>query len=100
MREVHAGHDLPRRDIRRGWLEGENHEKFLRDLELIERLRFLADGRTMAQAALACVLAHPAVSTTIPGAKKPQQVKDNVQSSARSLSQGELKQVQEVMASQ
>ncbi len=43
------------------------------------RLAFLArDGRTLAQAALQFVLAHPAVSVTIPGAKSPQQVEENV----------------------
>jgi myo-inositol catabolism protein IolS len=89
---------FPEGDIRRGWLEGANRERFLRDLDLVERLRFLADGRTMAQAALAYVLAHPAVSTTIPGAKNRQQVEDNVQASARPLRQEELAQIEEVMA--
>lgn len=89
---------FPDGDIRRGWLEGENRERFLRDLDLVERLGFLADGRTMAQAALGYVLAHPAVSTTIPGAKNPQQVEDNVQASARPLSQDELAGIGEVMA--
>ncbi len=44
---------FPEGDIRRGWLEGEQRERFLHDLNLVERLRFLADGRTLAQAALA-----------------------------------------------
>jgi myo-inositol catabolism protein IolS len=69
---------FPKGDIRSDWLEGENRERFLRDLRLVDRLRFLAEGRTMAQAALAYVLTHPAVSTTIPGAKNAQQVEDNV----------------------
>lgn len=48
-------------------------------IEQAERLAFLArDGRTLAQAALQFVLAHPAVSVTIPGAKSPQQVEQNV----------------------
>ncbi len=45
----------------------------------VERLKFLArSGRTLAQAALQFVLAHPAVAVTIPGAKSPQQVEQNV----------------------
>ena len=43
------------------------------------RLSFLVrGGRTLAQAALQFVLAHPAVSVTIPGAKSPRQVEENV----------------------
>lgn len=45
----------------------------------VERVKFLAhSGRTLAQAALQFVLAHPAVAVTIPGAKSPQQVEENV----------------------
>lgn len=62
---------FPEGDIRGGWLEGESRENFLHDLALVERLRFLANGRTMAQAALAYVLAHPADSTTIPRCQEP-----------------------------
>jgi len=44
-----------------------------------ERLRFLArEGRTPAQAALRFVLAFPAVSVTIPGAKSPAQAEENL----------------------
>jgi myo-inositol catabolism protein IolS len=89
---------FPKGDIRRGWLEGENRARFLHDLDLVERLRFLADGRTLAQAALVYVLAHPAVSTSIPGAKNAQQVEDNVQASARPLSPEELDRIAEIVA--
>lgn len=84
-------------DIRADWVKGEQREKFLRDLDLVERLSFLAEGRTMAQAALAYVLAHPAVSTTIPGAKRPQQVADNVAASDRPLNEQELARIAEVV---
>lgn len=44
-----------------------------------ERLNFLAQpGRSLAQAALQFVLTHPAVAVTIPGAKSPRQVEENV----------------------
>ncbi|MDQ4077375.1 MAG: aldo/keto reductase, partial [Chloroflexota bacterium] len=89
---------FPDGDIRREWLEGENRERFLRDLALVEELRFLANGRTMAQAALAYVLAHPAVSTTIPGAKNPSQVADNVQAAEQPLREEELARIKEVVA--
>src|SRR5919199_2731667 len=77
---------FPEGDIRRGWLEGDSRKNFLRDLERVDRLRFLSNGRTMPQAALAYVLAHPAVSTTIPGAKNPQQVEDNIKAAEQPLS--------------
>ena len=89
---------FPEGDIRRGWLEGEQRAGFLHDLALVERLRFLADGRTMAQAALAYVLAHPAVSTSIPGAKNAQQVEDNLLAGDRPLSAEELMRIAAIVA--
>ena len=44
------------------------------------------------------MLAHPAVSTTIPGAKNLQQVEDNVQASERPLIDEELARIREVLA--
>jgi aryl-alcohol dehydrogenase-like predicted oxidoreductase len=41
------------------------------------RLAPLAQGRTRVQAALSFCLAHPAVSTVIPGAKSPEQAREN-----------------------
>lgn len=67
-------------DFRRRWHENpEEHEIFLQDLETVEQLRPLATERSLAQLALQFVLAHPAVTTVIPGAKNPRQVRDNVQ---------------------
>lgn len=61
-------------------------------VEETKRLAFLVrDGRTLAQAALQFVLAHPAVSVTIPGAKSPRQVEENVSAaSAPPLTREEL----------
>lgn len=58
----------------------------------VERLKFLArTGRTLAQAALQFVLAHPAVAVTIPGAKSSQQVEQNIAAlSAVALTPDEL----------
>lgn len=67
-------------DFRRRWHENpEEHEIFLQDLETVEQLRPLATERSLAQLALQFVLAHPAVTTVIPGAKNPRQARDNVQ---------------------
>jgi aryl-alcohol dehydrogenase-like predicted oxidoreductase len=89
---------FPEGDVRRGWLEEQNRERFVRDLDFVEQLHFLANGRSQAQAALAYVLAHPAVSTLIPGAKNPQQVEENVQASDRPLKQEESNKIGQVVA--
>jgi aryl-alcohol dehydrogenase-like predicted oxidoreductase len=71
---------FPEDDWRRRWQENpEEREVFLQDLEKVEQLRPLADDPTMAQLALQFAMAHPAVTTAIPGAKNPRQLKDNVQ---------------------
>jgi aryl-alcohol dehydrogenase-like predicted oxidoreductase len=48
-------------------------------LAKVEQLRPLANNRTLAQLALQFTLAHPAVTTVIPGAKNVRQMNDNVQ---------------------
>ncbi|HWP34007.1 MAG TPA: aldo/keto reductase, partial [Thermodesulfobacteriota bacterium] len=54
-------------------------EWLVEGLAQAERYRFLVrDGRTLAQAAIRFVLAHPAVTVTIPGAKSPRQVEENL----------------------
>jgi aryl-alcohol dehydrogenase-like predicted oxidoreductase len=71
-------------DFRRSWHEEpDQHAVFLDDLEKVEQLRPLANGslandRTLAQLALQFTLAHPAVTTVIPGAKNVRQMRDNV----------------------
>jgi len=66
-------------DFRRRWHENPDEFRvFLNNLEKVKRLRPLADGRTLAQLALQFVMTHPAVTVAIPGAKTPQQLKDNV----------------------
>jgi aryl-alcohol dehydrogenase-like predicted oxidoreductase len=75
-----AGWTFPEDDWRRRWQETpEERETFLQDLEKVERLRPLAKDRTLAQLALQFVMAHPAVTAAIPGAKNPRQLRDNVQ---------------------
>ncbi len=70
-------------DWRRRWQENsDERETFLKDLEKVEKLRPLAKGRTLAQLALQFVLAHPAVSVVIPGAKNSEQLTENVRASS------------------
>ena len=62
----------------------------------VGRLGFLTQGgqKTLAQAALQYCLSHPAVSTVIPGAKNPDQARDNAAASdGARLTEAELEQV-------
>jgi aryl-alcohol dehydrogenase-like predicted oxidoreductase len=79
-------------DFRRRWHENpEEYQVFLDDLQKVEALRLLAEGRSMAQVALQFVLAHPAVTTVIPGIKNVAQAQANLQTGFLDpLSQKEL----------
>ena len=50
----------------------------LDDLAKVEKLQPLAKDRTLTQLALQFVMAHPAVTPVIPGAKNIRQVRENV----------------------
>jgi aryl-alcohol dehydrogenase-like predicted oxidoreductase len=76
--------------VRQGWNEGGGRESFLRNLQRVEQLRFLAQGRRMTHAALQYVLAHPAVTCAIPGAKSPEQIAENAAAADGRLTDEEL----------
>lgn len=66
-------------DFRRSWRQDVDQQAiYLDDLQKVEALRPLANDRTLAQLALQFTLAHPAVTTVIPGAKNVRQMRDNV----------------------
>ncbi|MCJ7735529.1 MAG: aldo/keto reductase, partial [Anaerolineales bacterium] len=70
---------FPEGDFRRNWLKNpEEHKIFLEDLRKVEQLQEIAGEQSLAQLALQFVLAHPAVTTVIPGAKTVQQLEQNV----------------------
>ena len=66
-------------DYRKTW----PREKFLTDLERVEEIRSLLGdkARSLPQAALKFILAHPAVSSVVPGMMTPAQVDDGVATS-------------------
>ncbi|HSM58887.1 MAG TPA: aldo/keto reductase [Candidatus Sulfomarinibacteraceae bacterium] len=67
-------------DWRRRWIENEDeHAIFQGDLAKVEQLEPLAEGRSLAQLALQFALAHPAVTSIIPGAKNVDQLTENIQ---------------------
>jgi len=77
--KFNAGSHFGPGDFRRSWHDDPEQKKiYLSDLDKVERLKPLADGRTLAQLALQFTLAHPAVTTVIPGAKYPAQFQESV----------------------
>ncbi len=82
-------------DFRARWHENpEEYKVFLDDLRKVEALRSLAEGRTLAQLALQFTLAHPAVSTVIPGIKNVAQMEANLEAGLlRPLTEAELAQI-------
>ena len=67
-------------DFRQRWIENEEeYQIFMNDLEKVEKLKALTDGRTLGQLAIQFVMAHPAVTVAIPGAKRVSQLEENVQ---------------------
>jgi myo-inositol catabolism protein IolS len=76
---------FPEGDVRREW---PGKEWYKDQLDTTERLKELLDeGRVLSQVALAFVLTHPAVSTTIPGGKTAEQVEQNAAAAAVRLSE-------------
>lgn len=66
-------------DFRQRWHENDDeYAVFLEDLQKVDSLSELVNGRTLAQLALQFVLAHPAVTTVIPGIKNVQQAQANL----------------------
>jgi aryl-alcohol dehydrogenase-like predicted oxidoreductase len=66
-------------DWRRRWIENEDEYAIYQDdLAKVERLKPLAEDRTLAQLALQFALVHPAVTSIIPGAKNTRQLAENV----------------------
>ncbi len=70
-------------DHRRFNLSPEKLERYLRRLEKLRSFFDEHPDETMAQRSLRFCISHPACSTVIPGAKTPEQVKDNVRAGER-----------------
>ena len=77
--QLNANTEFAENDYRKTW----SREKFLADLERVEQIKTLIGdkARSLPQAALKFILAHPAVSCVIPGMMSPAQVDDGVATS-------------------
>src|SRR5712692_2368503 len=82
-------------DVRARGFAGDLLEK---ELAKVERLRFLVQGpvKSLAQAAIAFCLAHPAVSITIPGARDDRQMRENAAAGELTLPPADLERATEL----
>ncbi len=83
--------------VRRGWNEGEGRAQYLARLEVANKLRVLdRESRPPGHVALQFVLAHPAVTTAIPGAKNRAQAAANARAGDKGLSANDLEQARQL----
>ncbi len=76
---------------RSGWNRGAARRRFQARVAAAEALRPLTGaGRTLAQVALAFAIAHPGATCAIPGARSPQQARENAAAADLQLSDDEL----------
>ena len=74
-------------------------EPFQRNLAVVEHLKRLAEGEGMsvAQLAVAWVLAQPGIDVTIVGARNPEQLEQTARSGEIHLSQAALQEIERIM---
>jgi aryl-alcohol dehydrogenase-like predicted oxidoreductase len=91
--------EFPENDLRRN--DPQFHgEQLKRNNALIEQLRPIADGHgvTLANLAARWCIEHPAVTVAICGAKRPSQVEENARAGDFTLSQDDMRRIEEVLA--
>jgi aryl-alcohol dehydrogenase-like predicted oxidoreductase len=71
-------------------------EWLLRALRKVDQLDFLLDGRTIAQAAIAWLIANPGVTTVLPTATTVEQVREFAGAASKPLTTEEFERVQEL----
>ncbi len=80
--------------VRSGWNEGERRDLFLEELRVADAVAELsAPGRGIVDLALGFVLAHPAVTCAIAGAKSPEQIRANAAAAGSGLTPEELARI-------
>jgi aryl-alcohol dehydrogenase-like predicted oxidoreductase len=75
-------------------------EKFERNLQVVERLKEVASqtGCTVSQLAIAWTLANPAVHVAIVGSRSRDHIEESIGAAEVSLSEGDLRAVEEIVA--
>jgi len=76
-------------------------EEFLKNLAIVKKLKEIAraNGKTVAQLAIAWVLSNPAVTAAICGVKHPSQIEESAGGAGWRLSNEELKTIDKILAS-
>lgn len=89
---------FPIDDFRKSYFLFEE-KTFTRNLPIIQALKKFAEnyGRTVSQLAIAWILAHPAVTSAIVGAKKPSQIEETATAFDWHLSQSDLKTIDRIL---
>jgi len=74
-------------------------ENFPKNLAVVEMLKGVARavGKTLPQLAVNWVLREPAVAVALTGARRPQEIEENVGAVGWKLSEGDLKRIEEAM---
>lgn len=87
-------------DFRKNWKDdSEQKVQFLKDLDMVEKLKSAFPGENLAQLAIRFIMSHPAVSVVIPGAKRISQLESNFGAAEKGLlSQRELKLIDEIVS--
>ena len=91
------GHEFAPDDERHHWVQFHG-ETFERTFEFTERLKvWAADrGRDIVQLAIAWPLAHPAVTSSIVGARTPEQIQHNAKAGDWNLTPEELQEIEDI----
>ena len=85
--------------VRASWNEGQRRELYLKELSVAETVADLgATGRGIVDLAVGFVLAHPAVTCAITGAKSPKQIRANAAASGTPLDGDQLERIRAVSA--
>lgn len=85
--------------VRSRWNEGERRELFLEELRIADAVGELSrPGRGLVELALGFVLAHPAVTCAITGAKSSSQIRANAAAAGTLLDRDELGKIRAVSA--
>lgn len=82
--------------VRQRWNEGEHRQRFLAQLEVVERVREAAGVDPLTETALRFVISHPAVTVAIPGAKDAEQARQNARAGRATLDDTVLEAIRQV----
>ncbi len=71
-------------------------EHFLRNLDIVDKLKVIAArrGRTVAQLAVAWVLSNPVVSVALVGTRKPEEILENIQAAQWRLTEEDKREIE------